>query len=194
MKGREAVRIFISWSGETSHEVAKILYDWLLKMQIPALELFISDEMDKGEKWSPVLETKLKTADGGIFCLTKENVNSPWLLFEAGALCVAREKPFMSPFLFRVSRSAVPEPLMQFQHTDFTRRDVKALVFRLKRPWNENDVSPDNLEADFERLYPELETKLQAIPQPDDFRNYPVDGNTAKILMDIRQRLDNILE
>ena len=188
------MRIFISWSGETSHKVAKILYDWLLKMQIPALELFISDEIDKGEKWSPMLETKLKTADGGIFCLTKENVNSPWLLFEAGALCVVREKPFMSPFLFRVSRSAVPEPLMQFQHTDFTRKDVKALVFRLKRPWNENDASPDNLEADFERLYPELEAKLQAIPEPDNFRNYPVDGSTAKILMDIRQRLDNILE
>ena len=157
------MRIFISWSGETSHEVAKILYDWLLKMQIPALELFISDKIGKGYKWFDKLTNKLATADGGIFCLTRENVNAPWLAFEAGALCVTQQEPLIFPVLFGVEHSEITEPFKAFEHTNFTHDDMEALVFELKRPWNERDASPDNLEADFKRLYPELEAKLEKL-------------------------------
>ena len=157
------MRVFISWSGETSHQVAKILYDWLLNMKIPALELFISDKIGKGYKWFDKLTNKLITAEGGIFCMTKENVNSPWLFFVAGALCVTQQEPFILPFLFGVDRSEITGPFAEFQHTDFTREDIKAFVFQLKRPWNERDAPPDNIKADFERLYPELETELEKL-------------------------------
>ena len=161
------MRIFISWSGNTSHEVAKILYDWLLKMNIPALELFISDEMDLGKAWLPILKTKLGTADGGIFCFTKENVNAPWLFLEAGILCVTRQEPFILPFLFGVNSSEIKRPFSDFQNMSFTmdKAKIRKLVFQLVQPWDERRVSPEKLEADFERLYSELETKFQAVPK-----------------------------
>ena len=71
------MRAFISWSGETSHQAAKILYDGLREMKIPSLELYISDEIDKGALWFAELISELKKADCGILCLTKENVNAP---------------------------------------------------------------------------------------------------------------------
>lgn len=193
------MRVFISWSGEVSHKVAEILYEWLLEMKIPSLELFYSNDTEKGAEWFQELKSKLATADGGIFCMTKDNVTSPWLFFEAGALCVARDEPFMAPFLFRVNRSEIVGPLTQYQHTDFNRDSVRELVFSLKRTWG-NERPPksaqSDLQADFERLYPELEAKLQAIPEKrDEPKKAPsAEEHRRQVIMDIRKQLDSLIE
>ena len=187
--------MFISWSGETSHEVAKILYGWLLKLKIPSLELYISDEIDKGALWFAELVSELKSADCGILCLTKENVAAPWLLFEAGALLTAKEGSFVSPFLFRVNRSEIAGPLAQFQHTECTREDIKSLVRRLNKSCGEKRLSQEEFESAFARMYPELAEKLQNVPEIRQAvpENPPLDENALQILRDMRNRLDNLL-
>ena len=189
------MRVFISWSGETRHKVAQILYDWLLKLEIPSLELYISDEIDKGAVWFADLISELKKADCGILCLTKENVNAPWLLFEAGALLTAKERSFLAPFLFRVNRSEIAGPLAQFQHTEFARDDIKSFVRRLNKSCGENALSQENLTNAFERMYPELEERLRTVPKPDDEfpENSPLDENLLELLRNMKKQLDSMM-
>ena len=189
------MRAFISWSGETSHQAAKILYDGLREMKIPSLELYISDEIDKGALWFAELISELKKADCGILCLTKENVNAPWLLFEAGALLTAKERSFVSPFLFRVSRSEIPGPLAQFQHTAFARDDIKSLVRSLNKSCGESALSQEDFQNAFERMYPELEERLRAVPESDDKspETSPLDENTLRLLRTMKEQLDSMI-
>ena len=187
--------MFISWSGETSHKVAVILYEWLFKMKIPALELYISDEIDKGALWFAELVSELKSADCGILCLTKENVSAPWLLFEAGALLTAKERSFVSPFLFRVARSEIVGPLAQFQHTECTREDIKSLIRRLNKSCGEDGLPQRDFESAFARMYPELEAKLRDVPEADNesTENQALDENTLRILRDMKRQLDSMI-
>lgn len=187
--------MFISWSGETSHQVANILYEWLLKMKIPSLELYISDEIEKGALWFAELVSELKSADCGILCITQENVSAPWLLFEAGALLTAKERSFVLPFLFRVSRSAITGPLAQFQHTQCTREDIRNLVRRLNKSCGENRLSQEEFESAFARIYPALAEKLQAVPEirHEAPENSSLDENMLQLLRDMRNQLDSMI-
>jgi hypothetical protein len=60
--------------------------------------------------------------------VTADNVNAPWLNFEAGALSKSFDKSRVSPFLFGISRSKVTGPLVQFQSTIYNDDDVYKLV------------------------------------------------------------------
>jgi hypothetical protein len=45
-----------------------------------------AEEIGKGERWSINLAKELESSNFGLVCLTPENVNAPWLHFEAGAI------------------------------------------------------------------------------------------------------------
>jgi hypothetical protein len=52
------MKIFLSWSGEVSHEVAKILDNWLPCM-LQGVETFLSSDISKGDRWTDVLAEEL---------------------------------------------------------------------------------------------------------------------------------------
>src|SRR6266545_7849251 len=83
--GSTSMKVFISWSGRRSHEVAEALGPWLKKV-IQSVDYFLSSEMERGVKWLEVLSTSLDTHSFGIICVTPGNANAPWINFEAGAL------------------------------------------------------------------------------------------------------------
>jgi hypothetical protein len=80
------MKVFISWSGSLSKSVAEKLRPWMREI-IQGLEPFVSSlDIQKGNLWLTELMNELEGSSIGIICLTKENLNSKWLLFEAGAL------------------------------------------------------------------------------------------------------------
>ena len=79
------MKIFISWSGDLSQRVAEILDNYLPAM-IKDLKTFLSRHIQSGSRWNLELMKELSESNFGILCLTSENLNSAWLLFEAGAL------------------------------------------------------------------------------------------------------------
>src|SRR5262245_52493556 len=84
--GVAAMKVFISWSGDRSRQLAEAL-KWWLRAVIQRLEPWLSTEdLQKGTKWGGLLSAALETTDVGIVCVTRENCSSAWLLFEAGAL------------------------------------------------------------------------------------------------------------
>ena len=76
----------MSWSGEKSQKIGKALNDWLPSVLQFVRPFYSPDDIDKGTKWVSELSNKLSECDIGIICLTGDNLNKPWILFEAGAL------------------------------------------------------------------------------------------------------------
>jgi hypothetical protein len=93
------MKVFISWSGDTSHALALALHDWLPDV-LQSVEPWVSSEdIAKGAFWSTELVEALQQAHFGLCCLTPDNVSSPWMAFEAGAMIQRQSRARVSPVL-----------------------------------------------------------------------------------------------
>lgn len=157
------MKVFISWSGNVSWKVAVIFRDWLPSV-IQSLEPYVSSEdIDKGARWSTDIAKELEDSTFGILCVTKENLEAPWLSFEAGALSKTMEKTFVTPFLFDIKRSEVKGPILQFQSTIFQKDDIKKMVQTLNKACGDSGISEARLDKSFEVWYPTLEEELNEL-------------------------------
>ena|SRR5689334_7768015 len=89
-------------------------------------------DVDKGAKWAQAISGQLEKSDFGLICLTPENLTSPWLLFEAGALS-KKEESRVCTYLYDLKYENVKDPLSQFQHTLATEAETKKLVGTINR-------------------------------------------------------------
>jgi hypothetical protein len=157
------MKVFISWSGSLSHKVALAFRDWLPSV-IQSSEPYVSSEdIDKGARWSTDISQELEGSNYGILCVTSENIDAPWLNFEAGALSKSFEKSRVSPFLFGVKRSDVKGPLLQFQSTIFEKPDVLKLLNGINQASGEDALPEERLAKVYEVWWPQLEEALSNI-------------------------------
>jgi len=159
------MKVFISWSGSTSHRVAVLIRDWLPSV-IQSIEPYVSSEdIDKGTRWSTDIAGELHASSYGIICLTKDNIHAPWINFEAGALGKSIDKSKVSPFLFRVKRSEVAGPILQFQSTVLEKDDVLKLLKSINSACGPDSLDINRLEKTFNVWWPQLEKQLNEIPE-----------------------------
>lgn len=158
------MKIFISWSGEISHQVACVLRDWLPYV-IQTVKPFISSgDIYKGERWNDVLAKELEDIGFGIICLTQFNIKSDWLNFEAGALSKSIDNSLLSPFLFQVSSSKLQGPISQFQSTTYEKEDLFKLLCSINNKLEpEIKLEIDVLRNTFEVWWPQLMDKLDKL-------------------------------
>lgn len=159
------MKVFISWSGNKSHKVALVFRDWLPSV-IQSIEPYVSSEdIDKGARWSTDIAKELSDSTFGILCVTKENLEAPWLSFEAGALSKTMDKAFVSPFLFDIKRSEVKGPILQFQSTILQKEDIKKLLCTLNKACGDGSITETRLDKAFEVWFPTLEEELNKIKE-----------------------------
>ena len=157
------MKVFLSWSGGRSHKIALVFRDWLPSV-IQEIEPYVSSEdIDKGARWSTDIAKELEDSTFGILCVTRENIDAPWLTFEAGALSKTMDKSFVSPFLFGIKRSEVDGPILQFQSTIFEKEDLHKLVNTLNKACEKNGLPPERLNKAFDVWYPTLKAELNAL-------------------------------
>jgi hypothetical protein len=107
--------VFISWSGDRSMQIARLLHEWLPAVHQSITPYMSAASIGKGLRWASDLASKLEACNFGLLCLTPENVNAPWLHFEAGALSKLGNAR-VAPILFQVTPNDIQEgPLSQFQ-------------------------------------------------------------------------------
>lgn len=182
------MKIFLSWSGNTSHQVAIKLRDWLPSV-IQIVEPYVSSEdIDKGARWSTDISKELEDSAFGLLCVTKENINAPWLQFEAGALSKKLDKSYVSPFLFDIKRSEIKGPILQFQSTIIEKSDILKLVKTINKACGEEKLRDDRLEKAFDVWYPKLEeelSKIETVVEVEKSTNVQQDNKSLEILEEI---------
>jgi TIR domain-containing protein len=156
------VKLFISWSGSRSHQIARILRESLPNV-LPHVEpWFSSEDIAKGTRWSIELGKELDAAKFGIICLVPENLHEDWVIFEAGAMSRSIDTARVAPLLVDVAVKDVPGPLAQFQCTGFEQEDVRRLV----RSVNQTTATPmdqANLDEAFDRHWPRLASLVESV-------------------------------
>ncbi|WP_326429216.1 TIR domain-containing protein [Stutzerimonas frequens] len=160
------MKIFISWSGEVSHKVAKALRDWLPSVIQSITPYVSSEDIDKGARWSSDIASELDESAFGLLCVTPDNINAPWLNFEAGALGKSVDKSRVCPFLFRIKRSDVKGPILQYQSTIHDKEDIFKLMKAVNAACGEHGIEELRLEKAFDVWWPKLDEELKAIELP----------------------------
>lgn len=148
--------IFVSWSGERSKAVAELLVDWV-KSVLQVTKPWISTrDIDKGSLWFSEISSRLQATSAGIICLTQDNKNNPWILFESGALAKGISASRICTFLVDLKPSDIKDPLAQFNHTTPDREGMFSLVRTLNRSLGENSLADTTLKRAFDAYWPQF--------------------------------------
>ena len=159
------IKLFISWSGERSKVVAEALRSWIPDV-IQAIQPWMSSEdIDPGSRWNAEINKELGATKFGIICITPENLDSAWILFESGALAKTIESTFVCPYLINLDFTNLKGPLVQFQAARARRDDTYALVRAINQCLGEEALSEERLRKSFERWWPDLEATLENLPE-----------------------------
>lgn len=154
------MKVFISWSGDKSRSLANVFYKWLPATIQAVKPYFSPDDIDKGARWASEIAQELETANIGLICLTRDNLEAPWLMFEAGALSKSIGKSWVVPLLFEIEPTDIKGPLSSFQASKFTKEEIHRLLEMINTQLNENALDGKVLDDVFEKWWPELEEKV----------------------------------
>lgn len=163
------MKIFLSWSGTRSRAVADTLNEYIPQI-IQAVEPWMSSEMEKGKPWMEQISSQLEECRVGIICLTKENLESPWLCFEAGAIFKTKDA-YTCTLLLDVKPADVKAPLGTLQHTSMEKQDIHRLLRDINHAVEQHGNRPlkdEMLNKIFDQFWPKMKAAL------DDAVNLPI--------------------
>lgn len=156
-------KVFISWSGDLSRKLAEALRAWLPGTLQYVRPYFTPDDIEKGAKWNSEIAKELEGSNIGLICLTRDNTEKPWILFEAGALSKSFDKSRVCTVLFNLDPTDLKGPLTIFQTTRFVKDDFKRLVASINTAAGEAGLETSVLESVFEMWWPCLKKQVSEI-------------------------------
>ena len=167
------MKIFISWSGIQSQKIAEELQKWIPQVINSVIPYVTSESIMKGERWSDQIYKELRDSNFGLVCLNKDNLKSPWIMFEAGAISKNKDSKLICLLFDGLNQNEVGKPLSFFQNTEFNKEDYLRLMKSINESLGEKKLSNNILTISFDKWWPDLESKIKAIiqehrsPQPD---------------------------
>lgn len=131
-------RFFISWSGEKSKSIAILYREWLQDNFKVDTWLSIED-IEYGKVWHKEILKALNNISFGLFFITKENWDAPWINFEAGAI----SKGYIgnNVCIINIDIDDIPEhsPLRHFQRAKFEEEAICRLTKQIFEKTDGND-------------------------------------------------------
>lgn len=92
----------------------------------------------------------------------KNNINSSWINFEAGALSKSIDTSKVCPFLFDLQASVLTgTPLTQFQLTTNSKNDILSMFKSLNNSLNDKCLDENTLEKISETFWTSIEENCQ---------------------------------
>ncbi|MBK1814990.1 toll/interleukin-1 receptor domain-containing protein [Luteolibacter yonseiensis] len=187
------MKVFISWSKERSRLIAELLSEWLVCV-IQATSPWVSSrDIDRGSLWFSEIGNALQDVTAGIVCITEQNKNEPWILFEAGALCRGLSTQRVITLLVDLEPKDIGDPLAQFNHALPTRDGMRALVRTINKNLGVAAVPDPTLEKVFETFWPLFESKFREIiddTTPDASPSKKTKVDPLEQIHEILRRLD----
>lgn len=158
------MKVFLSWSGTRSERVAELLKEWL-PCVLQASDPWVStSDIERGAQWFSSIQGQLQETTTGIICLTQENKEKPWILFEAGALAKGLSDARVCTLLIDLEPQHVRPPLGQFNHTQVTKDDMFKLICTLNERLTKS-LNMTVLKQVFNAQWSFFEGKFQSIIQ-----------------------------
>jgi len=158
------MKVFISWSGERSQALANALRE-LIPLVLHYVEPWLSEaDIAAGARWAEAVAKELEESNFGIICVTRENVSSPWVLFEAGALAKSMQESRVIPLLLDLDFRDVTGPLAQFQAKKVEKSGLSEVIQSVNQAANLIVAEPQAKKL-FEALWPQFEEQIASIPK-----------------------------
>ncbi|MFT8324365.1 toll/interleukin-1 receptor domain-containing protein [Oenococcus sicerae] len=173
------VDIFISWSGSASKELASSFRDWIPLVLQNATPFMSSKDIKAGELWNTTINERLQDSSIGIIFVTPENIDSPWLNFESGALSRGLNDTGTKvvPVVFGTDDPAYllsNGPLKQFQGLlKVDRSDFIELIDAINDSDDNMKLNSTVLHKTFDKWWPEFKDKIDKIDQNFRSRKKP---------------------
>lgn len=156
-----SMRVFLCWSAVASQKIAGAMSEFLGDVIQELKPFFSTESIRKGGRWRDDIAQALSETNFGILCLTKESLDSAWILFEAGALSKNIVSGRVTALLAGIQPADVTGPLSQFQHTRADREEIFTLTTELNQLLPEGTrLPPERLQRAFDNYWPGLERKL----------------------------------
>ena len=190
----KAMKVFISWSGTRSGNIALKLREWLPSV-IQSIKPWMSSiDIDAGGRWDKDIANELEQTKFGIICLTKTNQTAPWILFEAGALAKTVDDTFVCPYLIDLEPLDVQHgPLSQFQAKRANEKETLELLYTINKALKDSNLSNGQLKKTFDLWWPELKTTLETTPDDEAvIPRRPVEDMIEEILDLVRDLSRNV--
>jgi hypothetical protein len=158
------MKVFLSWSGERSQALALALREWL-GLVLHYVEPWASQsDIDAGERWANKIAKELEASTFGIIAITRENIGSPWILFEAGALARSMEEGRVIPLLLDLDFKEITGPIAQFQAKKVEQSGIREVVESINKLASQ-PVPDARLAELLEMAWPRLEKSVSEIPK-----------------------------
>jgi hypothetical protein len=193
------MKIFLSWSGRTSREAATALARFI-PIVLQRASVYVPDEqIETGGRWYAELADAMRSADFGIACLTKDNINNPWLAFEIGALSARLEPTRVVPVLVDFSLSELTGPLATFQAVKLEKADMRRLLAQINEA-SEVRLARSDLDDVFEHFWPRFEEQTRfklASTATSTMKGTASDERDAirdleKLLKELKERIERL--
>ncbi len=156
------MKVFISWSGDKSKQVAEWIDTWL-QCTIQSSDPWLSSRsIDRGATWFTEIMNELSDTSIGIICLTRENKDKPWILFEAGAIAKGLSSSRVCTFLIDLEPVDLVNPLAQFNHTLYNRESLLQLLMTINS-LSETPLKTSILEKVFDKYWDEFQERFNQI-------------------------------
>ena len=161
------MKVFISWSGERSQKIGEVFRRWLPGVLQAVRPYFSPDDIARGSRWLNEASVELAASRIGLLILTPENVEAPWLLFEAGALAKTFDKARVCPLLFGLEQADIKGPLVFLQGAKFSKEEIKRVIEMMNTELGEHRLDDATLTLAFDKWWPDLESAVnKALEQP----------------------------
>jgi TIR domain len=180
------MKVFISWSGDLSKRLAAAIHKWLPDTLQYVKPYFTPDDIEKGAKWDQEISKELEASNFCIIVLTRESLDSKWIMFEAGAISKSIERARLCTVLFGIGPTDVQGPLERFQATEFSKEEIHKLLKTINSNAKEEALPDATLDRVFEKWWPDLERDVREIMREA--------GSSAKVeVRDQRDLLQEVL-
>jgi hypothetical protein len=116
-------------------------------------EIFLAEEINKGDDWREEIDRALKEAECFLLLYTDPQLDWSWSFYEAGAFAKMEEKPGRPVFCLHPSEVVRPSPLANLQTIQATPDELE--------PWIRNDLcqiarcrqpSAEDIRSSFEKI------------------------------------------
>ncbi|PFL14003.1 hypothetical protein COJ07_29240 [Bacillus cereus] len=162
------MKVFLSWSGSESKQLATIFKEWLPNVLQYVDPYMSAQDISMGERWNNNITDSLEESVFGLIFVTPSNINAPWINFEAGALSKTFDSRVV-PVLYNADVMILNQgPLKQFQSAkSLDKENVLSLIKSINQGSENGKLDEARLEKAFEMWWPDLDESIGKIVKED---------------------------